>query len=252
MNMYNPMNDSSNSHSSGARGFREALEGHALNAMLVAESNHRIANNLSIIGGLVRQQARDVAKETRSFSAEEVMRLLNEVSQRIDMVGRFHRLLAQPAEDNVVDLGEYLHEIAAAAIGSMAGEGDVTLEPISSDGCDIHASQALLVGFVVGELVTNSVKYAHPAQVKGKVGLTCERVDGATRITLADDGVGLPDGLDPQKGGGMGLRMTRLLAQQLRARLSFQSSELGLTVELLVPRETGPDLSTLHNGARRH
>jgi two-component sensor histidine kinase len=246
------MDDSSNSNGFGARGFHEALDGEALDAMLVAESNHRIANNLSIIGGLTRQQARDVAKEMRSFSAVEVAQLLTEVSQRIDMVGRFHRLLAQPAEDNIVDLGEYLHEVAAAAIGSMASAGDVTLEPIPSDRCDIHTSQALLVGFVVGELVTNSVKYAHPARVKGRVRLTCERVDGATRITLADDGVGLPDGLDPQKGGGMGLRMTRLLAQQLRARLSFRSSELGLTVELLVPHQTGPDPSALHNGARHH
>jgi two-component sensor histidine kinase len=78
-------------------------------------------------------------------------------------------------------------------------------------------------------LVTNSVKYAHPARVKGKIRLTCARVDGATRITLADDGVGLPDGFDPDTSGGMDLRMTRLLAKQLQARLSFRSSDLGLT-----------------------
>ena len=228
-------------HSSGT------TDSASVNALLIAESNHRIANNLSLVAGIVRQQSKEVLKFGRTLTPHEASQLLNEVGQRIDMVGRFHRMLAQPTQDNIVDLGGYLHDVAASAIASMSSEGFVRLEPIPSDHCEIHTSQAMVVGLIVGELVTNSVKYAHPARVKGVIKLTCRKLRGATVIRLEDDGVGLPDGFDPATGGGLGLRMTRLLAQQLRGQLTFHSTELGLCVELRVPYLAGPEPSTFND-----
>ena len=230
------MYEASRAPKTGERGLATPLDGQDSAVVAVAESNHRIGNNLSIIGGLVLQQALDIERESRSFDGKEVAQLLREVSQRIDMVGRYHRMLAQPGADSSVDLGDFLHEVATAAIRSMAND-DLTLEPIPRDRCEIHTSQALLAGFIVGELVTNSLKYAHPPRVKGKIWLTCNTTDGATRITLSDDGVGLPEGFDADNSGGMGLRMARVLAKQLQARLSFSSPGHGLTVELLIPQQ---------------
>jgi two-component sensor histidine kinase len=207
--------------------------------VIVAESNHRIANNLSVIASLLRQQSRALAQATRAFTGEEVALILEQVGQRVDTVARFHRLLAQPTPDSTVDAGEYLHEVARAAIASMALAGEVRLEPPESDRCALHSSQAMLVGLIVGELVMNSVKYAHPAHVRGTIRLNCAVVGEWTWITVADDGVGFPDGFDPERSGGLGLRMSRLLTQQLRGALSYESSPLGLTTRLFVPLISG-------------
>ncbi|HEX4197008.1 MAG TPA: sensor histidine kinase [Caulobacteraceae bacterium] len=204
--------------------------------VLVGESNHRIANNLTLIAGLLRLQAADVAKSGRTLSAEEACLLLEEVGGRIETVGRLHRLLAHVGHAETIDLHEFLHDIAEASIGSMALAGDMTLAQTLPDACAIPAHQALPLGFVVGELITNAVKYAHPTGVKGRVEVLCDpRPEGGILIQIVDDGVGLPEGFDPGQDGGLGMRMVRLLADQLGASLSFASSDVGLTVRLLIP-----------------
>ncbi|HEY5006863.1 MAG TPA: sensor histidine kinase [Caulobacteraceae bacterium] len=204
--------------------------------VVIGESNHRIANNLTLIAGLLRLQAADVAKAGRSLSAQEACVLLEEVGGRIETVGRLHRLLAQVGHGETLNLHQFVHDIAEAAIGSMSLAGDMVLGPMTSAACTIPAQQALPIGFVVGELVTNAVKYAHPAGVKGRAELGCfRRPGGAILIQIADDGVGLPEGFDPAKDGGLGMRMVRMLADQLGASLTFESTGIGLTVRLLIP-----------------
>ncbi len=204
--------------------------------VVIGESNHRIANNLTLIAGLLRLQAADVAKAGGSLSAQDVCVLLEEVGGRIETVGRLHRLLAQVGHGETLNLHQFVHDIAEAAIGSMALAGNMVLGPMISAACTIPAQQALPIGFVVGELVKNSVKYAHPASVKGRIDLGCyRRPGGAILIQVSDDGVGLPEGFDPAKDGGLGMRMVRMLSDQLGASLTFESTAIGLTVRLLIP-----------------
>jgi two-component sensor histidine kinase len=204
--------------------------------LLIGESNHRIANNLTLIAGLLRLQAAEVAKTAKPLSAEEACLLLEEAGGRIETVGRLHRLLANAGRGESVDLQQFLHDIAEAAVGSMSVAGGMALETGSTGVCAIPAHQALPIGFVVGELVTNAVKYSHPAGVRGRIEVGCHpRPEGAILIHIADDGVGLPEGFDHRRGGGLGMRMVRMLTDQLGANLSFDSSPIGLTVRLLIP-----------------
>jgi two-component sensor histidine kinase len=204
--------------------------------ILIGESNHRIANNLTLIAGLLRLQAADVAKSGRTLSAEDACLLLEEVGGRIETVGRLHRLLAGVGHTETLDLHQFLRDIAEAAIGSMSLAGDMILAQTLPGACAIPPHQALPLGFVVGELVTNAVKYAHPTGIKGRVEVMCgPRPEGAILVQIVDDGIGLPEGFDPRHDGGLGMRMVRLLADQLGASLSFDSGDVGLTVRLLIP-----------------
>ena len=202
----------------------------------MAEANHRIANNLTLIAGWLGLQAAGVRKDGRPLSAQEACNLLEEAGSRIETVGRLHRLLAHSGQAVSLDLRQYLHDVAKAAIDSMSVPGVTTLDGVQGGPCHIPTHQALSVGFIVGEVVTNAVKYAHPAGVSGRVELSCHRrSEGATLIQVTDDGVGLPEDFNPRKDGGLGLRMVRTLADQLGATLTFDSSGFGLTVRLLLP-----------------
>jgi two-component sensor histidine kinase len=205
---------------------------------LVREANHRIANNLTVIGGLVRLQAADVSRQGKALSAEEVCTLLKEVGGRIETVSRLHRLLAQATSQSKPDLGSYLGEVASAVIGSLAGSAQFKLR--TELNCPaLPPSQALSLGFIVGELVTNCVKYAHPSGVAGEIRLTCRQASsGGAVVEVSDDGIGLPEGFDPSRDGGLGLRLIRSLASQLGAEVSFAEPGTGLRVRLTIPRRS--------------
>jgi two-component sensor histidine kinase len=90
----------------------------------------------------------------------------------------------------------------------------------------------LTLGMLISELITNSVKYAHPTGVPVQIEISCRQNGGRLTIEIADDGIGLPENFDPTKDGGLGLRIVRSLAVQLGASVRFDSNELGTSVQL--------------------
>jgi two-component sensor histidine kinase len=214
---------------------RLAVEPETASAMMIAESNHRIANNLMMIAALSRLQAEEAGRSAGPLKPGEVRLMLQEISARIETVSRLHRLLSGAASGDAPDLGAYLRDVAVTAIESMATVGPTPRLVTDIRGCLLDTGQVLSVGLVVGELISNSVKYAHPAGVAGEVRLRCERdLDGTVLIEVADNGVGFPEGFDPVLDGGLGMRLVHSLAAQLGGALEFEQSELGLSARLSI------------------
>lgn len=201
-----------------------------------AEANHRIANNLAMIASLMRMRGSSVRKDARRMSGDEVRRILEEFGGRLDTVARLHRLLASGQQEAPIDIAVYLRDVAEAVVSSLALAGATELQSAADPGCFVTPETALSLGLIVGELVTNAVKYAHPTGVTGQVRLACRRrPDGNIAIEVSDDGVGLPEGVDPTKSGHLGFRLVRSLADQLGATIAFHSDDLGLYFELQLP-----------------
>jgi two-component sensor histidine kinase len=198
----------------------------------LSEAHHRIANNLALIAGFVRLQASGVARENRALSATEGRRLLEEISVRVEMVGRLHRQLSARPLDQRIDVGDFLKETCEVLASTISQDSPRELR-CEAHACEIESDRAGLLSLIVTELVTNAVKYAHPAGAPGRIDVRCRGVgQELLQITVADDGVGLPDGFDPDVDGGLGLRVVRSLATQLGAEVGFDSDGLGLTVTL--------------------
>jgi two-component sensor histidine kinase len=204
---------------------------------LAMEANHRIANHLAAVGGLIRLHAASVTSGRRTMTTEEVRLLLLEIAGRIDTVGQLHKLLAQRPLDAVVDLGAFLREVCAIAVSSLSHSGETSLSYDCSLGCIVRSEQVVPLALIINELVTNAVKYAHPTGVATRMIVSCHRQEsrGGLLVEVADDGVGLPEGFDTTVDGGLGFRVVRALSEQLGATLDFDSNELGLSARLLVP-----------------
>lgn len=199
------------------------------------EANHRIANNLSLVAGLLQLQAAEL-DTTRTVSGEDVSGLLHEAASRVQMVARLHRLLARADDDDAPDLTAFLREIAEATRSLVAPQRGVTIAFFGEGPCPMPAERTLPIGLIVGELLTNSLKYAHPAGVAGRIALVCERTsDGDLRVAVSDDGVGFPEALDPTTATTLGMRLITSLARQIGAALSFDQTGIGLTVHLTIP-----------------
>jgi two-component sensor histidine kinase len=198
----------------------------------LSEAHHRIANNLALIAGFVRLQSSKISKDQRTLSAADVCMLLQEVGVRIETVGRLHHLLGTRTTGGLVDLGDYLEATCGVLAQSVCAGRGVKLKCETSS-CQIAPERAGLVGLIVAELVTNSVKYAHPGGAPGEINVTCDSgLGGLLTFGVDDDGVGLPEGFDPMVDGGLGMRVIRSLVRQLEGEIDFQSDGLGLAAKV--------------------
>jgi hypothetical protein len=81
------------------------------------------------------------------------------------------------------------------------------------------------VGLIIGELVTNALKYAHPSGVRRLIVVGCDTVGETIVVEVADDGVGLPDKFDPRKNAGSGCASP--IRSPTRSRRGFPSTTPG-------------------------
>jgi two-component sensor histidine kinase len=194
------------------------------------EADHRIANSLAAISGLVRVRARaagDIA-DPKTF--------LLEIADRIETVAKLHRLLAYSNSGNVrLDL--YLQEIC-----DRLGSALATNTPVYSVDCSrehiVPFNVALPLGLITVELFSNSLKYAHPAGLPVRISVCCSRASTDEFIlSYEDDGVGFPEGFDLSHDGHLGMRVIRSLSEQLGGTHTWLSDPLGVQFEMRFPCE---------------
>lgn len=201
---------------------------------IVAETDHRIANSLALLGGLVRLQAGAVGKKHKSYSAAEVHMMLDGIAARISTVAQVHHRLAK-LPDGVVAFGTHLREICGGLIAAFSSEQQPVHIDYRCSDCPVPTKHVQPLTLIVTELVLNALKYAHPAGVPLRLCVACEVRNGALVLTIDDDGVGLPEGFDPGKDGDLGFRVIRSLCEELHAELDIQSSSLGTSFEITMP-----------------
>jgi len=192
------------------------------------EADHRIANSLAVISGLVRVRAgADQGRANETF--------LLEIADRIDTVAKLHRLIARPNSD-AIELHVYLQEICQRLGRALA----TTAAPSFSVSCPVSQTVpfnlAMPLGLITAELFSNSLKYAHPAGLPARISVSCKVIaeDGPTALLFEyeDDGVGFPEDFDISNDGNLGMRFIRSLSEQLHGTQKWISDPLGVRFEL--------------------
>jgi two-component sensor histidine kinase len=202
----------------------------------LAETDHRIANNLASLSGVIRMQRNAICKSGKTHSASQVCLLLDDISARIEVTAKLHKSLALAANGDGIDLGNFLRDIAEM-IGTLSGEGKMNLTVDQSGDGYIEPRHALHAGLIAAELLTNAAKYAHPSGIPVTVHVHCETAsNGSFLVAVTDDGVGFPENFDPATDGGLGFALMRALANGLNAELQFEHDSLGVRARLVKPR----------------
>ena len=205
----------------------------------LAESDHRIANNLASLSGAIRLQRNAVSRSGKPLTADQVCQLLDDISARIEVTAKLHKSLALAGNGNGVDLGNFLQEIAEM-IGTLGPERKMNLTVACSGENHIEPRHALHAGLITAELLTNAVKYAHPTGLPVSVQVRCEtNDDGSFLVEVTDDGVGFPENFDPSTDGGLGFQLMRALTRGLNAELQFEHDSLGVCARLVKPGTFG-------------
>src|SRR5258706_3666180 len=174
----------------------------------VAEANHRIANSLALLAGLVRMQAASAKKKAETYSSAEVCLLLEGMAARVSTISQLHRILCRTHADGVINMQPHLKEVTDALTAALSSP-EHPLRVVHT-GCDClvlmrHVQPLVLI---LCEIFINAMKYAHPTGVPLIIVVDCEPTpDGLLLLTISDDGVGLPDGFLPGRDGCMGFQV---------------------------------------------
>jgi two-component sensor histidine kinase len=206
------------------------------NPDLVAEANHRVANSLALLGSLVRLQAKAAGRAKYPYSNAEVRMMFDGIAARIATVGHIHRLLAHVPSEGTLALNAHLREICSALITAFSSDQQQVHIDYHGTDCLVLTKYVQPLTLIVCEILTNAMKYAHPAGVPVRMAVNCEAHENGTLvISVGDDGIGLPEGFDPSTDGSIGFQVVRALAVEMGAGLVIQSDNLGVTFTLTVP-----------------
>ncbi len=135
-----------------------------------------------------------------------------------------------------LDIATYLRDVCESLVSTRPRVAGVVVTYYLAGTCSVRSDKVAPLVRMVWELIANALSHAHPARVRGKLGIGCRPgARGEVIIEVADDGVGLPDGFNAAIDGGAGMRMVRTLGRRLGADVSFDSTGLGLTVRIVVP-----------------
>jgi len=180
--------------------------------VLLREVHHRVKNNLQIISSLLRLQDQymDQAKQGA---------VLANTQQRIRSLALIHEELYQSQSFARISMESYLDKIVRSLAKTFGSGTGVRLEcSVCPAEFDIrHASPC---GLIVNELVTNALKYAHPAKQHGSIMVNLEPAGSGYRLCVRDDGVGLPNEVDTAEPKTLGLLLVRSLTEQLGGTLT--------------------------------
>jgi two-component sensor histidine kinase len=88
----------------------------------------------------------------------------------------------------------------------------------------VSVNVAMPTGLVVNELLMNSLKHAFQGRAGGTITLYSLADTNGCRVTIADDGIGLPEGVEWPKRGKLGALIVRSLRENAKANLKVESS----------------------------
>jgi len=177
--------------------------------LLVREMNHRIKNNLGLVGAMLTLQA-------RRFADAEAREELTKAVARINNLALVHdRLQLFTSSVTAVDAAPHFQEICHM-LRSLLPQG-VTLTPKCSGTIPGDAVESLTL--IANELVTNAAKHAFAERDGGKVELGFRQEGAGWRLWVYDNGRGLPADAAQERGGSFGRQLLTTLAARLNAEV---------------------------------
>lgn len=191
---------------------------------MLREVNHRVGNSLQLVSSFMSLQMRHLADDGARSA-------LRESQARIEAVAHVHRRLYTSGDMSSVEMDEYLRGLIdelSKSVGPDAGSPRLTLEV---EPLRVSTDQAVSLGVVVTELVTNAVKYAYAPGQGGEIRVILRTgADGRALLTVEDDGPGMGDG--KPKGTGLGGKIISAMASGLRSAVEFDQAHKGVRARL--------------------
>jgi two-component sensor histidine kinase len=194
--------------------------------VLLDEVQHRVANSLQIIASIIMMKA-------LSAESEETRGHLHDTHNRVISVAAVQQHLHASGAVGSMEMQPYLSKLCEALAHSMVGEDQSISLKVLGQGGSAICRDAESLGLIVTELVINSLKHAFKAERKaGQITVTYEVSGTDWKLSVADNGIGKPEGVLAQPKSGLGTGIVKALAKQLDSQVDTLSGPNGTTVSV--------------------
>ena len=186
--------------------------------VLLKEIHHRVKNNLQIISSLLHLQSRRIKDP-------QTLEIFRESCDRVQLMALIHEKLYGSADLSRLDFNDYLHSLAAMILRSYAHKSrNVRVDFQLQEQLQLSLDLAIPLGLIASELISNSLKHAFAPDGKGTITLELNQADSDITFCISDNGQGLARDFSMGAPASLGLRLVKLLAEQIEAQLTWSSS----------------------------
>lgn len=184
--------------------------------VLLKEIHHRVKNNLQIVSSLLKLQA-------GTINDPEVLKPFTDSYNRVRSMALIHEKLYQSDDLDRVRTVEYLRNLTANLFDSYTAATNQIQLDLQLDNIDLNIDTAIPCGLIITELLSNAIKYAFPDDRAGTIWVEFRDLGDRLRLSVCDNGVGLPDDFDLDESESLGLQLVTSLTEQLHGELDIQS-----------------------------
>lgn len=184
--------------------------------ILLAEIQHRVKNNLSVIIGLFNFQS-DLTDNQETKTA------LLEAKNRVLSIAMVHDQLHAKDNFNKINLNTYISELIQELKRSHPVFSHTEINK-NMENLSLDISKTIPIGLIVNEVVTNSFKHGFKDHKKPSICLKLFTQNGLAKLVITDNGVGFPS-LSNINRQSLGLSLIESLAEQIDGKASFNNKE---------------------------
>jgi PAS domain S-box-containing protein len=194
--------------------------------VLLKEIHHRVKNNLQVVSSLLGLQSRVIPDPP-------TRKMFQESQNRIHSMALLHERLYESQNLSEIDCHEYVKQLTAHLFRSYGVNVSRVRLNIQFEETRMSMDAAVPCGLILNELVSNCLKYAFPGGREGEINIELLRdKEGPACLSVVDNGVGLPEDVSLWSTKSLGLRLVRILAEQIGATVEVSSHE-GTVVKVI-------------------
>ena len=197
--------------------------------LLLTETHHRIKNHLQIISSLLNMQINGV-------SDQDARNALRSSQNRVRAIAALHQHLYQVALGKGDTFSDFSRDLVAHLRECYEVKSDQIKVHLEVQEGPIEQEWLMPLALTLNEALSNCFEHAYPHGRQGLITAKLTYTQSSGELVIRDDGLGLPAEFHPGEGGGLGLKILAVFADQMRGQLFVQGSpDEGTEIKLRFP-----------------